>query len=111
MAFECRVECDSISPEGFRLTTFVVTFPRFILAEWNTHRMLSRNAASSRAIPVEKRIASIEADPFIPEQFGANQKGMQAGSDIEDQATARAIWSGACVQAVEHARNLATLGV
>lgn len=113
MAFECRVEADSISPAGVRLTTMVVTFPRFILAEFNTHRALARNAASSRAIPIEKRIAAIEADPFIPEQFGSNRKGMQAGDPLDDSShiVAKALWCGACAQAVAHARELASLGV
>lgn len=113
MAFECRVECDSISPADVRLTTFVVTFPRFILSEVNTHRMLSRNSASSRAIPVEKRIAQIEADPFIPEAFGRNQKGMQAGDVLaEGEAReARFVWECACRSAIDHARRLAGLGV
>jgi thymidylate synthase ThyX len=113
MGFECRIEADSVSPEGLRLTTFVVTFPRFILAEANTHRMLSRNSASSRAIPVEKRIAAVEADPFVPESFGRNQKGMQAGEALgeDEQEAARYAWMGAAEDAVKGARRLARLGV
>lgn len=113
MGFEARIEADSVSPEGVRLTTFVVTFPRMILAEVNTHRMLSRNSASSRAIPVEKRIAQIEADPFVPEQFGKNQKGMQAGESLADEEAeqARRCWLAAAQQAIDHARFLAARGV
>jgi hypothetical protein len=44
MSYECRIEKDSVSHSGFRLTTFVVTFPRIVLAEFNTHRLLSRNS-------------------------------------------------------------------
>lgn len=51
---------DSIA-SGVRLTTLQVTMPRIVLAEFNTHRMLSRNSASSRAIPVEKRIAQVRS--------------------------------------------------
>jgi thymidylate synthase ThyX len=111
MSFECRVEADSISPDGVRLITFVVTFPRFILAEVNTHRMLSRNSASSRAIPVEKRIAAVKVDPFVPSAFGANQKGMQAGELLEDQEAARAVWLNEAARAVCGAGALAQLGV
>jgi hypothetical protein len=64
MGYSAKVILDSVSPAGVRLTTAEVTFPRIVLAEFNTHRMLSRNSASSRAIPVEKRIAMVEADPF-----------------------------------------------
>ena len=56
---EARVIADSISPQGDRLTTFILTFPRIILAEFNTHRMFSRNSASSRAIPFEKMVKSV----------------------------------------------------
>lgn len=38
----------------------------------------SRNSASSRAIPVEKQIARIMANPFVPQRFPINQKGMSA---------------------------------
>lgn len=72
-----KVIADSKSPKGHRLTTVVVTFPRFILAELNTHRMMSRNSASSRAIPFEKMLESVENNPFIPIAWQKNHKGMQ----------------------------------
>mgnify|MGYP001562057873 FL=1 len=81
MAYECKVLADSLSPCGVRLTTMQVTFPRIVLAEFNTHRVFSRNTASSRANPVEKQIRKIEEDPFIPVYWGKNQKGMSA--DVE----------------------------
>lgn len=105
--FDAKILADSISPAGCRLTTFELTFPRVILAEFNTHRMLSRNAASSRAIPTEKLIQRVIDDPFIPE-FRLNQKGMQAGDVLED-AHARCAhlrWIDARDRAVEQARNL-----
>jgi thymidylate synthase ThyX len=111
--FEAKVLADSISPAGHRLTSFEVTFPRIVLAELNTHCMLSRNSASSRAIPVEKRIAAIRADMFVPEEFGRNQKGMQPGAALEGDAAgaAREIWQTAGVQALAHAEWLAAFGV
>ena len=78
MSFGARVLADSIGPNGVRLTTLEVTIPRIVLAEFNTHRVLSRNSASSRAIPVERMIQRVMKDPFIPAQWGVNQKGMQA---------------------------------
>jgi hypothetical protein len=54
-----RIIADSINPAGNRITTLVVRFPRFILAEWNTHRQFSRHAASSRAIPTTKIIDQV----------------------------------------------------
>ena len=48
-----KVIADSVCPKGVRMTTMEIEYPRFILAELNTHRMLSKNSASSRAIPVK----------------------------------------------------------
>ena len=113
MAYSARILADSLSPAGCRLTTFEVTFPRIVLAEFNTHRMLSRNSASSRAIPVEKRIAAVEADPFVPESFGRNQRGMQAANALDgtEAAAAEHSWRVACQMAIGEARVLAGLGV
>jgi thymidylate synthase ThyX len=71
------------SVTGVNLYTFVLTYPRVILAEVNTHRMLSRNTASSRAIPSKKQRDRVLNDPFVPISIGANQKGMQAGAELE----------------------------
>lgn len=113
MGYEAKVLADSVSPAGVRLTTLEVTFPRFILAEVNTHRMLSRSSASSRAIPVEKRIKAVEEDPFVPEAFGRNRKGMQATEVLEgnDAPDAQEEWSAAARNAVVYAKGLARLGV
>lgn len=80
--FNARVVADSVSPAGARLTTLELTFPRMILSEFNTHRVFSRNSASSRAIPVSKQIRKIIEHPFVPEKFGTNIPGMQAGEPL-----------------------------
>lgn len=74
---------DSVSPEGKRITTFELEYPRFILAELNTHRVFSRNSSSSRAIPVWKLMKKILQDPVYPSFWGENQKGMQASKELE----------------------------
>ena len=79
MAFDVKVLADSRSPAGYRLTTLEATFPRFVLAEFNTHRVFSRNSASSRAIPIAKQLRRVLEDPYVPIEFGSNQPGMQAG--------------------------------
>jgi len=76
-----RVIADSINSEGNRVTTFELEYPRFIHAEFMTHRLFSRNAASSRAIPVPKMIENIRKNTAMPIHWGAHQKGMQA--DLE----------------------------
>jgi len=113
MAYDAKILADSVTEYGERLTTFEVTFPRIVLAEVNTHRMLSRNSASSRAIPVSKKIAQVKEDPFIPAAFGKNQKGMQASEslDADADALARSYWINAAEDATEAAGYLAGIGV
>ncbi len=65
-----------------RLTTLELTYPRFIHAELMTHRVFSRNAASSRAIPVKKMIKDLMNDPASPVFWGSNRPGMQAGEEL-----------------------------
>jgi hypothetical protein len=60
------VVADSINQFNHRITTMLLIMPRYILAEFNTHRMFSRNSASSRAIPFKKMIDMVKNDPFIP---------------------------------------------
>jgi hypothetical protein len=67
---------------GDVLTTMVLTYPRIILSEMNTHRMLSKNTSSSRAIPGKKTREAVLNDPFIPIYIGQSQKGMQAGPEL-----------------------------
>jgi thymidylate synthase ThyX len=86
MALDAKVLADSRSPQGHRLTTLEVTFPRFVLAEFNTHRVFSRNSASSRAIPIVKQLRRVLEAPFVPLEFGSNQPGMQAGPPLEGEA-------------------------
>ena len=54
-----EIIADSINVCGNRLTTFILEYPRFIHAEVMTHRVFSKNAASSRAIPIEKMIQQV----------------------------------------------------
>lgn len=117
MTYSAKIIADSITADVkracVRLTTMEVVFPRIVLAEFNTHRMLSRNSASSRAIPVEKRITAVRAEPFVPELFGRNQKGMQAGSNLDAQEARKAseIWLQASLDACARAEQLSKIGV
>lgn len=113
MAFTAKILADSVAPSGKRLTTFEVTYPRCIHSEIMTHRILSKNAASSRAIPSEKLIGRVIDDPFIPITWGKNQKGMQADEELlpETQETARKVWLMGRDVAVEQARALLELGL
>jgi hypothetical protein len=83
---------------GIPLYTFLLTSPRIILAEINTHRVLSRNAASSRAIAIKKQRENVLFDPFIPLSIGENKRGMQAGKELEGWKR----W--ACIKVWEYSR-------
>ena len=85
-----KMLCDSIFKRS-RLCSIEVEFPRPYLAEFNTHTRFSRNSASSRAIPVWKRLIAILANPYIPNSFGANKAGMQAGEILSGSDKEKAI--------------------
>ena len=79
MTTGAKIVADSISLEEIRLVSMQLRYPRAAVhEEFLTHRALSRNASSSRAIPVEKMIEDIMTDPALPVHWGKNQKGMQA---------------------------------
>ena len=97
---------------GSRLTTFELTYPRFIHSEFMTHRCFSRNAASSRAIPVSKQIEAVRNNPAHPERWGKNQPGMQAFEELgsEELSIAKSWWELASTEASFSARELNELG-
>lgn len=111
--FGCNVLADSVSPDGVRLTTLEVQFPRFILAEVNTHRALSRNSASSRAIPTEKLMDRVRTKPFVPLTFNKRVKGMGVGEALHATSAERSkkAWLTACNHALFAARQLVDLDV
>ena len=108
MSYSAKILRDSVTPDGVRLTTFEVSFPRIVLAEFNTHRTLSRNSASSRAIPVKTMLERVKNDPFLPVFWGKNQKGMQAEEALspEAQVLAQAEWLRARDNAVNSVEYL-----
>ncbi len=109
--YRAEIILDSISTEGHRLTTMEVTFPRIILAEFNTHRQFSRNSASSRALSAKHMIEWVRNDPFIPE-FTLEQKGMSGApypDELRDEAHDE--WLGALDDALRAAEQLVELGV
>lgn len=99
---------DSIDKYGNRLTTFRLTYPRIILSEVNTHKILSKNTSSSRAIPVLDNIERVLIDPFIPEHWVKNSKGMYSLEhiNINSVETIESIWLDASNCARKHAKKL-----
>lgn len=113
MVIKAEVILDSMAPSNSRLTTICATYPRFIHSELMTHRMFSRNAASSRAIPVDKIIALIETSLAMPIHWGKNQKGMKAEIELNSiiALQAQSVWMDACRNAINSAKHLVELGV
>lgn len=98
---------------GTILSTIVADYPRIVHAEFMTHRMLSKNSSSSRAIPANTVIEQLEESPFIPEFWGMNQSGMQAKSQLEGEALelARQVWNMAGKNTIEVTKILKSLNV
>lgn len=94
-----------------RLTTFELVYPRFIHGELMTHRMFSRNAASSRAIPIDKVIELLKTNPAMPVHWGKNQAGMQANAEIDNIEGAKLLWLAARDSAINHAIVMRDMGL
>ena len=101
-----KIVADSINANNNRMTTYEIEFPRLILSELNTHRMESKNSASSRAIPVLKQLEQIENNPAMPVFWGKNQNGMQAVVELEGDALQQAknIWIEASKDSIKWAK-------
>jgi hypothetical protein len=82
------VVADSVNEYGDRLTTFELTLPKSLVAQFNTHRMISRNSASSRAIPTARIIEQVRDNPYYPDLWRRNKKGMQPGDEVAADASA-----------------------
>jgi hypothetical protein len=129
-----EVISDSIGIVAPRLTTFKLRYPWIIHSEAQTHRVisldedteivertpslmadknLSRNAGSTRAIPVKKMIDSVLSDPYVPLFWGKNQKGMQAGEELSpaEVQKAKMAWMHALDNTVASARELDAMGI
>ncbi len=122
MKISAEIVADSRNSQGDRITTIKVTFPRFILAELNTHRMFSRNSASSRAIPFDKMLESVEKNPFIPIAWQKDHKGMQGteyftteelekSKDVNGQDMMIRNWLDSRDKAIQTAKTLSALGL
>lgn len=91
----------------------VLRYPRYIHAEVLTHRQFSRNAESSRAMPVKRKLELIRNDPVFPIEFGVNKPGMQATEvlTLADEKLARESWARALDAVLKEAEFLNTLNV
>ena len=113
MTIEAKIIADSINPQGVRITTFEIESPRIVHSELLTHRMLARNSASSRAIPIATMLATIRNNPAMPFKWGKNQPGMQAKEDLSylEELQAKNLWVEAMTIACEISEEMASVGV
>lgn len=110
---EVKKIAHSIGPyHDKEIATLQIRYPRFIHSEFMTHRVFSRNASSSRAIPIKKMIDDIKANIAYPEYWGKHQPGMQAKEELGEDAIreSRSVWEDAMFDAVLHAERLMRLG-
>ena len=112
---EIKVEivADSINQQGDRVTSLVLTYPRIIHAEMMTHRMFSRNASSSRAVPIQKMIEAVKNNTFCPFEFQKAHKGMQ-GSEYftgQDKADCIKLWLESAELALQQAEKMKEKGI
>lgn len=130
MGYRAKILCHSVGPACPPLMTAEVEYPRIVLAETVTHRTcrdaggeyelitaertttedMSKNSASSRAIPLWQMIKKVVEDPFIPDRFSKTGPGMQAAGWLEgdDDTAAKARWCESMINAIRGALNLAS---
>ena len=111
--YSAKIILDSINDTKDRLTTFELTYPRFVHAELLTHRLFSRNSASSRALPTKKLLEQIRANPVMPKWWGRNQSGMQAKVELAGWRLelVKRVWLGARYPAMWTSRLLNRIGL
>ena len=109
-----EVVADSVDVRGNRLTSLLITFPRIILAEINTHRMLSKNTSSSRAIPFKKMVEAVVNDPFTPIAWQKHHSGMQGNEYLVhplEIKEAQQMWKRSLDYALASAKDVYKTGV
>lgn len=111
MEIKAKIVQHSSRVDGTDIITFELEYPRFIHSELMTHRVFSRNAASSRAIPIEKMMEQVSNNPAMPVYWGMDQAGMQAGEEHENFLTCEIAWGLAADKAVESAKLLQSMGL
>ena len=111
---KAKIIADSVSAvNGQRITTFELEYPRFIHSELMTHRLFSRNAMSSRAVPIEKMLSYVRYGPAVPVHWGINQAGMQAKAELQgdEQKVVADLWQEAAQGAAYFASLLSDKGL
>lgn len=113
MSITAKIIAYSRAPNGQLIVTFEIEYQRFIHGELMTHRLFSRNAASSRAIPVATIIDQVRNDPAMPIHWGANQAGMQAKEQLTGLSlnSAKSLWLDAAEVTADIAEEMSARGL
>lgn len=112
MEITAKIIAHSITQQGKQIITWELQYPRFIHSEVLTHRLFSRNAASSRAIPVAKMVEQVRLSPAMPVHWGKNQPGMQAKEELTgcDLDATQSDWLVAARAAASIAERMSNYG-
>lgn len=92
MSYSVKIIKDSQTPDGDRITTFELEYPRIIHSELLTHRNAVKNSSSSRAIPSFRMRDWVSSNMYVPFYWGSKRKGMQAGKPVKYEKIARLVW-------------------
>jgi Thymidylate synthase complementing protein len=109
-----KIIADSVNAfTNSRVTTYELEYPRYIHAEIMTHRLFSRNAQSSRAVPVKSALLHIQTNPVYPIEYGRNKAGMSSVEALnpEEVAQVQNIWKNAAEAAVDASMSLNDIGL
>lgn len=106
-----HIVADSINENKSRITTFELEYPRFIHSELMTHRLFSRNAMSSRAVPIDKMMEQVRNSPATPVHWGLNKAGMQASQEHENSVLCEDTWRSVTHTATLMAETLKSKGL
>lgn len=111
--YSCEILADSVNPIGQRVTTVQIRLPLVVWPEFLTHRTFSRNARSNRAVPSRILIQEVLRNPFVPEFWGRNKSGMQAGKELTGwrRWIARNAWLWARYPAIAAAWTMSRCGL
>ena len=91
------------------LITIVLEVPYYVWVEFLTHRRISKNATSNRAMKMDR---NVEMGYYIPDVFYTQGEGMASSRvPIEDQERARIAWKTVWASSIGWFEQLTKLGV
>lgn len=107
-----KVIAKSLNLRGEAVTTFELDYPRWLLAELNTHRVFGRNSQSSRAVPVNKTV-EVNTNWVRPIVWGKNKAGMSSSEELQGETLQKVqeVWDRHAVASFDASKELSELGL